>query len=264
MLSSIEITRYSRNILLNGVGKKGQEKLKQSKIGVVGSGGLGSPILLYLAAAGIGEIRVVDSDTIDLTNLQRQILFQTDSIGKEKALIAKERLLQLNPHIQIHAYPIRLNQENISEIFSGVDIILEGSDNFPTKFLVNDYCYFSKTPLLIAGILGFEGQLLGIDSTTFCYRCIFHSPPPPDEVPSCSEAGVIGAVAGTIGSLQANEAIKRILGLKNGIFGKLLSIDLHNLDFRKLSLSKRKTCPLCGDNPSISTLQQEPENIHCE
>ncbi len=264
MLSSPEITRYSRNILLNGVGKKGQEKLKQSKIGVVGSGGLGSPILLYLAAAGVGEIRIVDSDTVDLTNLQRQIVFQTDSIGKKKADIAKEKLLQLNPHIQIQSHSTRLMKENISEIFSGVDLILEGSDNFPTKFLVNDYCYFSKTPLLIAGILGFEGQLMGIDSSTFCYRCIFHSPPPPDEVPSCSEAGVIGAVAGTIGSLQANEAIKRILGMPNGIFGKLLAIDLNSLEFRKLSISKRKTCALCGENPSILQLEQESYNEICE
>ncbi|MCB1178300.1 MAG: HesA/MoeB/ThiF family protein, partial [Leptospiraceae bacterium] len=256
MLSSPEITRYSRNILLKGVGKKGQEKLKSSRVGVIGAGGLGSPVLYYLTAVGVGEIRVIDSDTVDLTNLQRQILFQTDSIGKSKSIAAKENLEKLNPEIKIITYNERLNSKNIKDIFGGVDLLIEGSDNFPTKFLVNDFSYFEKIPLIVAGILGFEGQIMGvIPDETFCYRCVFHSPPPQDEVPSCSEAGVIGAVAGVMGSLQANEAVKFLLGFQNSIFGNLLSVDLMDLQFRKVHLKKNKKCKLCGEKKEIITLQ---------
>ena len=220
MLSSPEITRYSRNILLSEVGRKGQEKLKESIVTVVGAGGLGSPVLYYLAAAGVGEIRIIDSN------------------------------------IKIVTYNERLTASNIVKIFSGSNLILEGSDNFETKFLVNDACHFLKIPLIIAGILRFEGQVIGvIPNTTACYRCIFQSPPDAESVPNCAEAGVIGSVAGLVGSIQATESIKYLLGIDQGLFGSILSIDTKSMEFRKIQVLKNKICPLCGDNPSITQIE---------
>ena len=262
--SKEEITRYSRNILLEEVGRKGQERLKASTVSVVGAGGLGSPVLLYLAASGVGNIRVIDSDTVDLTNLQRQVLYSHHSVGKDKAAEAKEKLLSLNPYIQIDSFSIRLNSKNISHFIRGADLVIEGSDNFPTKFLVNDACYFQKKPLIIGGILKFEGQILGISKETACYRCVFHSPPPHGDVPTCSEAGVIGAVAGVIGSLQAQEAIQYLLGLPSSIMGKLLVYDAKSLEFRKINLSKNPNCPICGTKPTIHELIDYNTEASCE
>ncbi|MBE7413530.1 MAG: molybdopterin-synthase adenylyltransferase MoeB [Leptospiraceae bacterium] len=262
-LSKEEITRYSRNILLNEVGKKGQEKLKNSTVTVMGAGGLGSPALFYLAACGIGNIRIIDSDILDLTNLQRQILHRTENISKLKTDSAEETLHSLNPWINIKKFSFRGKADNILSIIEGSDIVLEGSDNFETKFLINDACYFLKIPLIIGGILRFEGQLIGIlpDSTP-CYRCIFHSPPPPDEIPSCAEAGVIGGVAGVIGSLQATEAIKFILKIEESrVFGKILNYDAKSLDFRKISINKNPNCPLCGKNPLITELHDSVSRV---
>lgn len=256
MLSSQEITRYSRNILLSEVGRKGQEKLKSSVVTVVGAGGLGSPVLYYLAAAGVGEIRIIDSDKVDLTNLQRQILYGTNSINKSKAVEASEVVTNLNSNIKITTFNERLSASNISEIFTGSHLIIEGSDNFETKFLVNDACFFLNIPLVIAGILRFEGQVIGVKPRiTACYRCIFHSPPDADSVPNCAEAGVIGSVAGLVGSIQATESIKFLLGVEQGLFGSILSIDAKSMEFRKIPVHNNKNCPLCGQSPSIHQIE---------
>jgi molybdopterin-synthase adenylyltransferase len=264
IFSKEEITRYSRNILLEEVGRKGQERLKASVVSVVGSGGLGSPVLLYLAASGVGTIRIIDSDKVDLTNLQRQILYSHHSVGKDKVGEAKEKLLSLNPYIQIESFSERLNSKNINSFIQGANLVVEGSDNFPTKFLVNDACYFQKKPLIIGGILKFEGQILGISKDTACYRCVFHSPPPAGDVPTCSEAGVIGAVAGVIGSLQAQEAIQYLLGLPSFLMGKILVYDAKTLEFRKLNISKNSKCPLCGVSPTIHELIDYDTEASCE
>jgi adenylyltransferase/sulfurtransferase len=263
LLSPKEITRYSRNILLSEVGRKGQEKLKSSTVSVIGAGGLGSPLLYYLVAAGIGTIKVIDSDIVDLTNLQRQILFKESSIGKSKSLEAKEALLSLNPNLDIQSYPLRLIDQNINEVINPSDLVIEGSDNFETKFLVNDYCYFNKIPLLIGGILRFEGQVLGIKPEGYCYRCIFHSIPDSSDIPNCSDAGVIGSIAGIIGSLLATESIKYLLNLDDSIFKNILSIDMSNLEFRKIPIKKNNNCPLCGKNPIIKNLESYSSKI-CE
>lgn len=256
MLSTPELTRYSRNILLSEVGRKGQEKLKDSIVTVVGAGGLGSPALYYLAAAGVGEIRIIDSDKVDLTNLQRQILYSTSSVNKSKSQEAADVITNLNSNIKIVSFNERLSASNIERIFQGSHLILEGSDNFETKFLVNDACHFLNIPLIIAGILRFEGQVLGIKpNVTSCYRCIFHSPPDADSVPNCAEAGVIGSVAGLVGSIQVTESIKFLLGLEQGLFGSILSVDAKTMEFRKISIPKNKSCPLCGDNPSIAKIE---------
>lgn len=255
MLTTQELTRYSRNILLSEVGRKGQEKLKNSIVTVVGAGGLGSPALYYLAAAGVGEIRIVDSDKVDLTNLQRQILYSGESLNKNKAEEAESVIKNLNSNIKIVSYQERLKASNIEEIFHGSHLILEGSDNFETKFLVNDAAFLMNIPLIIAGILRFEGQVLGIrPKQTSCYRCIFHSPPDADSVPNCAEAGVIGSVAGLIGSIQATESIKFLLGLEEGLFGSILSVDARSMEFRKISIPRNKACPLCGESPSINRI----------
>ena len=256
MLSTSELTRYSRNILLSEVGRKGQEKLKDSMVTVIGAGGLGSPVLYYLAAAGVGAIQIIDSDKVDLTNLQRQILYNTSSVNKDKAEEAESVLRSLNPNLSILSQNARLTASNIEGIFQGSNLIIEGSDNFETKFLVNDACHFLSIPLILAGILRFEGQVIGIlPKQTSCYRCIFHSPPDADSVPNCGEAGVIGSVAGIIGSIQATESIKFLLGQEQGIFGSILSVDAKTMEFRKISIPKNKACPLCGDNPSITKIE---------
>ncbi|MCB1160446.1 MAG: HesA/MoeB/ThiF family protein [Leptospiraceae bacterium] len=256
MLSRDEITRYSRNILLGEVGKKGQEKLAASTVAVIGAGGLGSPVLFYLAATGIGTLRIVDYDTVDLTNLQRQILYHTSSQDLPKVEAAREILSKLNPNIQVEIFRTRLEASNAESILTGSDIVIEGSDNFETKFLVNDACFFLKIPLIIGGILQFEGQVIGIKpGETACYRCIFVNPPPPDEIPNCADSGVIGSMAGIIGSIQALEATKAILGFPEaGLFGKILSMEAKEMNFRKIIVKKNLNCPLCGANPSITSI----------
>lgn len=254
MLSPKEITRYSRNILLSEVGKKGQEKLASSIITVVGAGGLGSPVLYYLAATGVGEIRIIDSDMVDLTNLQRQILYNENSIGKSKSFEAKKVLESLNPNLKIISFEERLTDKNYKEILNGSDLVIEGSDNFETKFLVNDACFFLNIPLLIGGIFQFEGQVLGIKSGGHCYRCIFEKIPD-DAIPNCSEAGVIGSVAGIIGSILATEGIKFLLSKDGSIFKNILSIDSLNLNFRKIPIKKNPHCILCSEHSKISEVK---------
>lgn len=267
MLQRDEITRYSRNILLPEIGRKGQEVLKSSTVAVVGCGGLGSPILFYLAAAGVGNLRLIDSDVVDLTNLQRQILYPASAIGQPKAEQAAETLRAFNPFIEIESHVLRLQADNAESLLGGCDLVLEGADNFATKFLVNDACYFLKIPLLTAGILQFEGLVQGIIAdVTACYRCVFHSPPPPDRVANCAQAGVIGSMAGVIGSIQATEAIQFLINHKkpgaNSVFGHLLSYQAKNLEFRKISIRKNHKCPLCGDHREINQLIDHDESCN--
>ncbi len=245
--SAAELERYSRNILLDQVGLAGQARLGRARVLVVGAGGLGCPALLYLVAAGVGQITLLDHDRVDRTNLQRQILFGSGDIGQPKALVATEKLRALNPHVHLAPYVGTVAPENALEYVEGHDLVLETSDNFATKFLLNDAAILAGVPLVMAGILRFEGQLLAVQPrASACYRCLFRSPPPPESVPSCSEAGVLGAVAGTLGSLQAAAALRILLGIGDPGFGRLLRVDLLNGEFRNVNIPRRDDCTTCG------------------
>ncbi len=250
-----QIERYSRHIILPEVGGEGQQKIMDGKVLVLGAGGLGSPAAFYLAAAGVGKLGIVDNDKVDITNLQRQILHFTDDIGKAKTDSAKEKLAKLNPDIEIKTYQIKVTSENISDLIKDYDVVVDGTDNFPTRFLVNDACYFEKKPLVHGAILRFEGQVMTIlPDEGPCYRCIYREPPPPGLVPSCQQAGVIGSVAGIVGSIQANEAIKILIGKGKTLSGRLLVIDAFETNFRQMKTKKDKQCPICGEKPSIKKL----------
>ena len=256
--SEEQIHRYSRQIILPGIGGKGQRKLQEAKVFVMGAGGLGSPAALYLAAAGVGTIGLADSDVVELHNLQRQILHRTVDVGLPKVESGKRTLESLNPEVKVETYPERITSANIRKIIAGYDLALDGSDNFPTRFLTNDACYFEKKTLISGAILRFDGQL-----STFkphaggpCYRCLFPEPPPAGTVPSCQEAGVLGAVAGIIGVLQANEALKEILGLGESMAGRFLMFNALNLSFHEVKIQKNPNCLLCGENPRIHELIQ--------
>jgi molybdopterin-synthase adenylyltransferase len=253
-----ELTRYSRNILLPEVGRQGQEKLSDSKVGIVGVGGLGSPVSLYLTASGIGDIKIIDSDDLDLTNLQRQVIYSTDQVGSSKVDSATLNLKALNPNVRISGIQERITAQSVDSLFGDRDLILEGSDNFQTKFLINDYCVLKKIPLVLGGILGFEGQILGIrPRETPCYRCIFSDIPPEETIPNCSEAGVLGSVAGVVGTMMATMALNSILGVGDALGGFLLSLDLKTFQFRKINLSRNKKCMVCGEYPTITSLEPE-------
>jgi molybdopterin-synthase adenylyltransferase len=264
MFTKQQLDRYARHIILPGVGAAGQQKLLGAKILVIGAGGLGSPILLYLAAAGVGTLGVVDFDTVDLTNLQRQILHSTPDVGKSKTLSAKESLERLNPDVKVEIYRERLSSQNAREIFRNYDLVIDGSDNFPTRYLVNDACVFEKKPLIYGAISQFEGQLslfnviTGSDSDkpskSPCYRCLFPVPPKAGTILSCAEAGVFGVLPGVVGSLMATEAVKFILGLGESLAGTLLHYDgLYN-EMRRVTIKRNPKCIVCGDAPSITEL----------
>lgn len=254
-LGEEQIERYSRQIILPNIGGKGQEKLLNAKVLIIGAGGLGSPSALYLASAGIGTIGIVDSDAVELNNLQRQILHSTQNIGKNKVESAKERLNAINPGVKVVAYHMRLTSENILEVIKNYDIIVDGSDNFPTRYLVNDACVLLKKPLAHGGIFRFDGQAITIiPSKSACYRCLFPEPPPPGLVPSCQEAGILGAVAGVIGTIQANEVLKYILGIGELLTGKLLVFNALESSFRQVKVPKDAKCPACGENPTLTKL----------
>jgi adenylyltransferase/sulfurtransferase len=230
---------------------------------VVGAGGLGSSSLYYIAASGVGKIRLIDSDSPDLTNLQRQILYTPEDIGRPKAETAERILKKFNPFVEIESISERLGLKNSEKFFKGADLVLEGSDNFETKFFVTDACHFYNIPYIIAGVLRFEAQIISvIPKETACYRCIFHSPPPPDAVPNCSDAGVIGALAGTIGSMQALIAIQYLVGMKES-FGKLVSFESREFEMRKIIMKKNSKCPLCGENPEITELREIESYLAC-
>lgn len=250
-----QIERYSRHIILPEVGGEGQQKIMEGKVLILGVGGLGSPAALYLAAAGVGTLGIVDSDEVDITNLQRQILHFTDDIGRAKTQSASEKLKKLNPEINIKTYKTKVNSKNIADLIKDYDVVVDGTDNFPTRFLVNDACYFAKKPLVHGAILRFDGQVMTIvPDEGPCYRCIYREPPPPGMVPSCQQAGVIGSVAGIIGTIQANEALKILLGTGKTLNGRLLVVDALEANFRQINTRKDPRCPLCGENPSIKEL----------
>jgi len=263
-LTEQQIRRYSRHIILEEVGGAGQEKLLASRVLIVGAGGLGAPAGLYLAAAGIGTIGIIDADKVDITNLQRQIIHHTDDIGTEKVVSAKNKMLAINPDITVNTYQHWAMAGNIREIIREYDFVIDGTDNFAAKFLINDACYFEKIPFSHAGILRFDGQLMTVlPGETTCYRCVFNSPPPAGAVPSCSQAGVLGVLAGVIGSLQATEAIKHSLGIGKLLTNELLTYSALSMDFRKISLKRNPNCPICGENPEITELIDE-EQIECD
>lgn len=256
--SDSQLERYARHIILKEVGGAGQQRLSRAKVLVVGAGGLGSALILYLAAAGIGTIGIVDDDKVSLSNLQRQVLHRTADIGRAKTASAVAAVGALNPDVKVVAHETRLRPENAAELIAGYDLIADGSDNFATRFLVNDACYFLRKPLVSAAMLRFEGQL-----STFkahepgphpCYRCVFREPPPPDLVPSCSEAGILGALAGVMGSLQATEVLKEIVGIGESLSGRLLLYDALSPSFRLVRLKRDPECPLCGPQATIRDL----------
>jgi thiazole biosynthesis adenylyltransferase ThiF len=253
-----QIKRYARHIILPEVGGKGQEKLLNSKVLVIGAGGLGSPAILYLAAAGVGTIGIVDFDVVDFSNLQRQIIHNTERVGTPKVESAKRTVEMLNPDVKVITYNTRISKENIMDIIKDYDVVLDGTDNFPTRFLINDACYFAGKPLVSAAMLRFEGQVSVFDyrmkEQSPCYRCLFPEPPPPGLVPSCQEAGILGSIGGIMGCVQATETIKLILGIGEPLVGKLLIMDALSMDFRKVKLRKDPNCPLCGEKPVIKEL----------
>lgn len=242
-----QLERYSRHIILKDVGIEGQEKISKAKILVIGAGGLGSPVLLYLAAAGVGRLGIADGDTLDTSNLQRQVIHFTPDVGKPKVLSAKEKINQLNPDVEVVCYQEMLNASNIQNIISEYDFVIDGTDNFASKFLINDACVLASIPYSHGGILRFDGQLFTVKpGESACYRCIFLEPPPPDAVPTCSQAGVIGVIAGILGTLQANEAIKYVLGKGDLLTDRLLIFDAMTTKFREVQLKKNPACKVCG------------------
>jgi molybdopterin/thiamine biosynthesis adenylyltransferase/rhodanese-related sulfurtransferase len=254
-LNKDEILRYSRHLILPEVGLEGQKKLKAAKVLMVGAGGLGAPLGLYLAASGIGRIGIVDFDVVDFTNLQRQVIHGTKDVGKKKLDSAAESMIDINPYLQIDKFDVALTSENALDIIKDYDMVIDGTDNFPTRYLVNDACVLLKKPNVYGSIFRFEGQ-----ATIFateggpCYRCLYPEPPPPGLVPSCAEGGVLGILPGIIGLVQATEAVKLILGVGEPLVGRLMLYDALAMRFRELKLRRNPECPVCGDHPSIHAL----------
>jgi len=254
-LTKEQILRYSRHLIMPEVGVEGQEKLLAAKILLVGAGGLGSPLGLYLAAAGVGRLGIVDFDAVDFTNLQRQIIHRNDDVGRLKVESAKERILSINPDLTVDTYNTKLTRENILPIIKDYDLVVDGTDNFPTRYLVNDACVFQKKPNIYGSIFRFDGQ-----TSVFypfkgpCYRCLFPEPPPPGLVPSCAEGGVLGVLPGIIGTIQATEAIKLVTGKGEPLIGRLLLFNALKMEFREVALRRNPDCPVCGDKPTITEL----------
>ncbi|MFN7995505.1 MAG: molybdopterin-synthase adenylyltransferase MoeB [Bryobacteraceae bacterium] len=254
-MSKDEVLRYSRHLIMPEVGTEGQLKLKSAKVLLVGTGGLGAPLGLYLAAAGVGRIGIVDFDVVDFTNLQRQVIHGTSDVGRKKLDSAADRMREINPFVRIDKHEVALSSENALEILKDYDIVVDGTDNFPTRYLVNDACVLLKKPNVYGSIFRFEGQ-----STVFayqggpCYRCLYPEPPPPGLVPSCAEGGVLGILPGTVGLIQATETVKLILGIGEPLVGRLLLYDALAMRFRELKLRRNPECPVCGDHPTVTKL----------
>jgi len=261
VLTDEDILRYGRQIIVPGVGGSGQERLKRGSVLVVGAGGLGSPSLLYLASAGVGRIGIVDGDQVDVTNLQRQVAHATSDIGRNKAESAAETLRAINPLIHVDAHPVRISPANARELIAAYDVVLDGTDNFPTRYLINDACVLLGKPLVTAAILRYAGQIsVVVPGQGPCYRCVFPDPPLPGEVPSCSQAGILGPVAGVMGSLQALEAIKVLLGGEDGIAGRVVSFDFRTLSMQSVEFARDPACAVCGDEPVIDSLEMAEES----
>jgi len=258
--SEDQIRRYARHIILPEVGGVGQARLLGAKVLVVGAGGLGSPLILYLAAAGVGTIGVVDDDNVDLTNLQRQVLHSTDRIGWSKAESAKAAVAAINPDVTVVAHRFRLDASNALDVIGRYDIVADGSDNFPTRFLINDACHLAGKTLVSAAVLRFDGQLSTFKAGGPCYRCLYTAPPAEDDIPSCAQAGVLGAMAGVMGSLQATEVLKEILGIGESLSGSLLIIDALSTTIRKVRLRPDPACVLCGEHAGIHDLSMHRSN----
>ena len=254
-LSPTELVRYARHLTLPEVGGAGQERLARARVLLVGAGGLGSPAALYLAAAGVGTLGIVDGDAVELSNLQRQILHGTGAVGRPKTDSARERLHDLNPGVEVELHPVRLTSENALEILGGYELTIDGSDNFPTRYLVNDASVLLGKPYIYGSIFRFDGQVSVFAAPGGpCYRCLFAEAPPPDLVPNCAEAGVLGVLPGLVGSLQALEAIKWILGEGESLVGRLLLVDALRVRFRELSVARDPACAVCGDQPTVTRL----------
>ena len=253
-LTPYQVRRYSRHIIMPQVGSRGQRKLLDAKVLVVGAGGLGSPVSVYLALAGVGTIGIVDFDTVDLTNLQRQILHHNDDVGRPKVESAIDTLKAYNPDVKVVGHEAPLTSENALEIISQYDVIVNGADNFPARYLVNDACYLAGKPLVDGSILIFDGQATVFIPGRGCYRCLFPEPPPPGEVPSCAEAGVLGMLPGLVGTIQATETVKLIMGIGKSLAGRLMLIDGLDMEIRTVKIRRNPDCPLCGDNPTVTEL----------
>ena len=260
-----QLERYSRHIILKEIGVKGQKKLMNAKVLIIRAGGLGAPAALYLTAAGVGTIGIVDAEAVDLSNLQRQVIHTTADIGRRKVDSAADTMRRINPEVEVRTYDTFVSSANIAEMIREYDFVLDGTDNFPAKFLINDACVMEKKPFSHAGIIRFKGQLTTvIPGVSPCYRCIFKNPPPKDAVPTCKQAGVIGAMGGVIGSLQAMEAVKYLTGAGDLLAGYLLTFDALTMEFRRIKLPPRgKGCAVCSDTPSITTLI-DYEQAACE
>ncbi len=253
-LTHEQVNRYSRHIIMPQVGPAGQRKIMEASVLIIGAGGLGSPIAVYLALAGVGKIGIVDFDTVDISNLQRQILHQNADIGKAKAISAKETINAYNPDVEVVTHEVPITSDNSMEIIAKYDYIINGADNFAARYLVNDTCFFLKKPLIDGSILLFDGQVTVYLPGQGCYRCLYPSPPPPGMVPSCAEAGVLGALCGTVGTIQATEVLKLILGVGDSLHGRLLLYDALAMEFRQVRIRKDPKCVLCGDEPSVTEL----------
>jgi adenylyltransferase/sulfurtransferase len=255
-LSNEEISRYSRHLILPEVGMQGQKRLKQGSVLLVGTGGLGSPLALYLAAAGVGHIGLVDFDVVDESNLQRQIVHGTSTVGVPKIESAKQRLRDLNPHIELTTYDTQLNSDNALDILRPYDVVVDGTDNFPTRYLTNDASVMLGKPNVYGSIFRFEGQatVFYTEAGGPCYRCIYPEPPPPGLVPSCAEGGVLGVLPGVIGTIQATEVIKLLTGIGSPLLGRLMLYDALDMNFRELKLRRNPACPVCGENPTVTEL----------
>jgi thiazole biosynthesis adenylyltransferase ThiF len=263
--SNEQLERYARHIILKEIGVKGQKKLLNGKVLIIGAGGLGAPAAMYLAAAGVGTIGIVDADEVDLSNLQRQIIHATADVGKPKVISAKETMEAMNPDVKVIAIQEFVSSENIMDLIADYDFIIDGTDNFPAKFLINDACVMAKKPFSHAGIIRFKGQLMTyVPGQGPCYRCVFRDPPPKNAVPTCKEAGVVGAMGGVIGSLQAMEAIKYLTGVGDLLTGRLMTFDAIKMEVRTIKLPEHvKNCPVCGENPTITELI-DYEQVECE
>jgi molybdopterin-synthase adenylyltransferase len=256
-----QLERYSRHIILKDVGIEGQEKIARSRILVIGAGGLGSPALLYLAAAGVGTLGIADGDTVDLSNLQRQVIHFTDDIGKSKVLSATGKIKHLNPDVTVVPHREMLTAANITDVIKEYDFVIDGTDNFPAKFLINDACVLAGVPYSHGGILRFNGQTFTVaPNRSACYRCVFIKPPPADTVPTCSQAGVIGVIAGILGTLQANEAIKFVLDKGDLLTDRLLTFDALDTRFREVKLTRNPRCPVCGTQ-TITSLSDSEQTV---
>lgn len=259
-----QLERYSRQIILDDVSVKGQEKILNGKVLIIGTGGLGAPAAMYLGAAGVGTIGLVDADTVDLSNLQRQIIHSTQDVGKLKVISGKESINAINPDVNVVTYNERATAANILDIIKDkdYDFIIDGTDNFPVKFLINDACVMLQKPFSHAGIIRFQGQTMTyVPGQGPCYRCVFKNPPPPDVVPTCQQAGVLGVMGGIMGSIQASEALKYITGVGDLLTGKLLTFDAKKMDFRKIDIHQDKKCEICGETPTIDKLIDYELNV---